>query len=174
MTMRISLIAAASANRVIGKDGGLPWHLPADLAHFKAVTMGHCMVMGRSTWDAFPKALPGRTSLVLSRSAPPLPEGVIGVESADQAMEEARLRGETELMVIGGGQVYSLFLPLASRIYLTRVNTRIENGGAFMPVISALDWTILHSEYRVKDEKNAFDMEFMVLERREITPPAAG
>jgi dihydrofolate reductase len=172
--MRISLIAAASANRVIGKDGGLPWHLPADLAHFKAFTMGHCMVMGRATWEAFPKALPGRTSLVISRSAPALPEGVIGVESAGQAIEEARRRGETELMVIGGGQIYTLFLPMASRIYLTRVHTRIENGGAFFPVISAPEWAIVHSEYRIKDEKNAFDMEFIVLERREITPTAAG
>lgn len=164
--MTISLIAAASTNRAIGKDGGLPWHLPADLRFFKDKTMGHHMLMGRKTWEAFPKPLPGRTSIVLGKFSEALPDGVLSVSRLEEGIELARSRDEKELMIIGGGQVYESSLPVADRIYLTHVLTRIRDASAFFPVVSALDWEIIASEYREKDEKNPFPMEFMELRRK--------
>jgi dihydrofolate reductase len=166
--MIISLIAAASHNRAIGKDGGLPWHLPADLKFFKEKTMGHHMLMGRKTWEAFPKALPGRTSIVLGKFAEPLPEGVFTVASLEEGVALAKSKGESELMVIGGGQVYEASLKLADRIYLTHVLTNISDATAFFPVVSALKWEIISSEFREKDEKNPFSMEFMELHRKGV------
>lgn len=164
--MLISLIAAASTNRAIGKNGGLPWHLPADLRFFKEKTMGHHMLMGRKTWEAFPKPLPGRTSIVLGKFSEALPEGVLMVSSLEEGIELARSRGEEELMIIGGGMLYDSALARADRIYLTHVLTRIRDASAFFPVVSALDWEIISSEYREKDEKNPFSMEFMELRRK--------
>lgn len=164
--MLISLIAAASTNRAIGKDGGLPWHLPADLRFFKEKTMGHHMLMGRKTWEAFPKALPGRTSIVLGKFSEALPEGVLMVSSLEEGIDLARNRGEEELMIIGGGKLYESSLVAADRIYLTHVLTRIRDASAFFPVVSALDWEIISSEYRDRDEKNPFPMEFMELRRK--------
>lgn len=164
--MLISLIAAASTNRAIGKNGGLPWHLPADLRFFKEKTMGHHMLMGRKTWEAFPKPLPGRTSIVLGKFSEALPEGVLMVSSLEEGIELARSRGEEELMIIGGGMLYDSALAGADRIYLTHVLTRIRDASAFFPVVSALDWEIISSEYREKDEKNPFSMEFMELRRK--------
>jgi len=164
--MKISLIAAASTNRVIGLNAGLPWHLPADLKFFKEKTMGHHMIMGRKTWEAFPKALPGRISIVLGRNLSNLPEGVYAIEKLEDGISLAKSLGETELMIIGGGQVYESAIALADCIYLTHVQTRISGGTAFFPVVSALDWEIVDSQIRVKDEKNPFSMEFLELRRR--------
>jgi dihydrofolate reductase len=164
--MIISLIAAASVNRAIGKDGGLPWHLPADLRYFREKTMGHHMLMGRKTWEAFPKPLPGRTSIVLGSMTSGLPEGVISASSLQEGIDIARSRGEEELMIIGGGQLYESAISLADRIYLTRVYTRIVDATAIFPVVSVLEWKIIASEYVGKDEKNPFPMEFMELRRK--------
>lgn len=164
--MKISLIAAASVNRVIGLNGELPWHLPADLRYFRDKTLGHHILMGRKTWEAFPRPLPGRTSIVLGRMQHRMPEGVFSVESLEAGIELAGSRGEKELMIIGGGQVYASALPFADTVYLTHILTRIAGGNAFLPVMSALEWEIVSSEYREKDEKNPFSMEFMELRRK--------
>lgn len=166
--MLISLIAAASTNRAIGKDGGLPWHLPADLRFFKEKTMGHHMLMGRKTWEAFPKALPGRTSIVLGKFTEVLPEGVLMASSLAEGIDLARNRGEEELMIIGGGQLYESSIALADRIYLTHVLTKVSDAAAFFPLVSALEWEIISSEYRDRDEKNPFPMEFMELRRKGV------
>lgn len=164
--MKISLIAAASINRVIGLNGDLPWHLPADLKYFRDKTLGHHILMGRNTWEAFPRPLPGRTSIVLGRVQTRLPDGVFSVESLESGIGLARAAGEQELMIIGGGKVYEAALPFANTIYLTHVLTRISNGTAFFPVISALEWEIVSSEFREKDEKNRFSVEFMELRKK--------
>jgi dihydrofolate reductase len=164
--MIISLIAAASINRVIGLNGELPWHLPADLRYFREKTLGHHILMGRKTWEAFPRPLPGRTSIVLGHMQHRLPEGVFPVESLSSGIELAKERGETELMIIGGGQVYEAALPFAQKIFLTHVLTKISGGTALFPVISAMDWKIVSCEFMEKDEKNPFSMEFMELRRR--------
>lgn len=166
--MKISLIAAASINRVIGLNGDLPWHLPADLRYFRDKTIGHHILMGRKTWEAFPRPLPGRTSIVLGNIQQRLPEGVFQVESLDAGIELARKKGENELMIIGGGQVYEAALPFANTIYLTHVLTRIVGGTAFFPVVSAVDWEIVSSDFFEKDEKNPFSMEFLELKKKII------
>lgn len=166
--MRISLIAAVSTNRVIGVGQNLPWHLPEDMKFFKATTMGHHLVMGRKTWETFGgKPLPGRTSIVVSRKELGLPEGVIGVRSLEEGLEYARANGETECMVIGGGEIFTLGLDLADRLYLTHVQTRIQNPEAiYFPPVSERVWTITERTIFPKNENHAYSMEFQVLERK--------
>lgn len=167
--MIISLIAAASSNRVIGVQNQLPWHLPADLKFFKEKTLGHHILMGRKTWESFGKPLPGRTSVVISQSSGlVVPEGVFLFEQIKDGIEFARNRGESELMIIGGGQIFEKSIPFADRIYLTHVYTRIPHGEGVIlfPSVLQSDWKIVSSEIRNKDEKHAFGMDFLVLERK--------
>ena len=164
--MEISLIAATSTNRVIGIGNDLPWNLPADMKFFKETTEGHHILMGRKTWEILGRALPKRTSLVISNSILSLPDGVHQFSKIEEAINFARSKGERELMVIGGGKIYEAALQLANRIYLTHVYTRIQNGTALFPPVLASEWQIVKSSYREKDGKNMFDMEFLVLEKR--------
>ena len=163
--MIISLIAAASTNRVIGIGNDLPWNLPADLKYFKEKTSGHCMLMGRKTWNILGKALPGRTTLVVSGKKLDLPENAFGFTSISEAVQFAKNRGEQELMVIGGGEIYAHTMPLADRIYLTHIRTKIKNGTAFFPPVKSSEWKIVSDLNYPKDEKNNLDMEFLVLEK---------
>ncbi|HOY97214.1 MAG TPA: dihydrofolate reductase [Catalimonadaceae bacterium] len=167
--MIISLIAAASSNRVIGVQNQLPWHLPADLKFFKEKTLGHHILMGRKTWESFEKPLPGRTSVVISRNSDlNVPDGVFLFRELSEGIELARSRGESELMIIGGGQIFEEALPLAERLYLTHVYTRIPHGEGVIlfPSVLQSEWKIVSSEGRSKDEKHAFGMDFLVLERK--------
>jgi dihydrofolate reductase len=147
--VEISLIFAQSANKVIGHENKLPWHLPEDLAHFKALTQGQTVLMGRKTWDSLPKAfrpLPGRVNLVLSTNEALKLEGAITVNSPKQAIDQANEKAKRQaasassatptptLWVIGGAQVYSLFMPLASRIEVTEIELTVD-GDALAPVI---------------------------------------
>jgi len=164
--MIISLIAAISTNRVIGIGNELPWNLPSDLQHFKRITMGRTILMGRKTWDIFGKPLPGRTSIVISGKKLDLPEKVKGFQSISEAIQYTKSTGESELMVIGGGEIYTHCLPLADKLYLTHVFTKIYNGTAFFPPVRSTEWKIMESEYKVKDEKNPFDMEYLTLVKK--------
>ena len=127
--MTITVLAAVGANLVIGRDGDMPWHLPEDLAHFKATTMGHTMVMGRKTYDAIGRALPGRRTIVITRQ-----EGwhAPGVEVAHSLADALALAGPTEVFVIGGGQVYREAMPFADQMMLTEIEQSPE-GDAFFP-----------------------------------------
>jgi dihydrofolate reductase len=164
--MIISLIAAASSNRVIGLNNELPWRLPADLKYFKAKTTGHHILMGRKTWESLGKALPERVSLVVSRQNLNLPEGVFGFHSVEDAVRFAEEQNESELFVVGGGEIYTQCLQMAHRIYLTHVYGQIKNGTAFFPPVLHEEWQITESSFRPTDEKNAFAMDFLVLEGR--------
>lgn len=128
----ISLIVAASTNNVIGANGGLPWHLSDDLKRFKAITMGKPVVMGRKTFDSIGRALPGRQNIVISRQAGFVAAGCDVVPSPDAALAAAG--DAAEIMVIGGSQVYALFLPRAARVYLTRVHVEIAGDAHFPPL----------------------------------------
>jgi dihydrofolate reductase len=143
--MRVSLIAAMAANRVIGRDNGLPWYLPPDLKRFKALTMGHVLVMGRRTYDSVGQPLPGRTNLVVTRQEGWTAPGVVVARSLPAAIEEARRRGESELFIAGGAEVYRQALPLADRIYLTRIEADFA-GDARFPEIPAAEWRLAESE----------------------------
>ncbi len=159
----VSLIVAADENNVIGRGGAMPWHLPADLAHFKRITMGKPIVMGRRTFEAIGRALPGRRSIVVSRSADFAAPGVEHAASLEAALA---LAGDAEeVMVIGGGELYRAALPLAQRIYLTRVHAKIE-GDTFFPELDDSMWKETARENRAADEKNAYALTFMTLERK--------
>ncbi|MET1080371.1 MAG: dihydrofolate reductase [Pseudomonas sp.] len=139
----LALIAAFAHNRVIGRDNQMPWHLPADLKHFKAMTLGKPIIMGRKTWDSLGRPLPGRLNLVVSRQPGLVLAGAEVFASLDAALERAdawaREQGATELMLIGGAQLYTLGLPLASRLYLTRIELSPE-GDAWFPEFIEEQW----------------------------------
>jgi len=158
----ISIIVAASTNNVIGAAGDLPWRLSDDLKRFKTITMGKPIVMGRKTWDSIGHPLPGRQNIVISRQANFVAEGCEVVASTDEAI--AATGGADEVMVIGGSQVYSLFLPAAERLYLTRVHAEVA-GDAFFPDIDELEWRLVDDESHSADDRNAFDFSFRTYER---------
>ena len=157
----IELVVAASENDVIGRANKLPWHLPADLKHFKSLTVGKPILMGRKTYESIGKALPQRTNIVMSRSARFAPGDCQVVSSAHQA---CALAGEL-LMVIGGAEIYRQCLPLASRIHLTLVHTRIEDGDTFFSDWRLPPWRETARQRFAPDEKNAYAYSFVTLER---------
>ncbi len=167
--MIISMIAAATLNHIIGKDGDMPWHLPADLKYFKRITLGHHVIMGRKTFQAFGlgKPLPKRVNIVLTRQEGLTLEGVKVAASVEEALQMAREAGETEAFLIGGEQIYRLGMEVADRIYLTRIHTELE-GDTFFPVIDETKWQLESEEVYCADEKHAYDMSFRVWERKEV------
>ena len=161
--MQISIVVAASANNVIGVDGQLPWRLPEDLQHFKQITMGKPMIMGRTTYESIGRALPGRQSIVLSRQAGFEAEGCDVVETIEDAIAAA---GDAEeVMIIGGGEIYRQFLPQVDRIYLTRVQAEVD-GDTLFPEIELDEWEVVAvEEYPAGDERE-FGFEIETLDRR--------
>ncbi len=137
---KISLVYAASQNGVIGRDGGLPWSIPSDLKHFKAVTLGKPIIMGRKTWASLPrKPLPGRLNIVISRSSGFVAEGATMVHDVEAALQAARETGAAEICVIGGADIFNAFWPRAGRIHFTSVLADVV-GDTFMPQISPEEW----------------------------------
>lgn len=134
---RISLIVAMASNRVIGANNALPWHLSSDLKRFKALTMGHHIIMGRKTFDSIGRLLPGRTSVVISRNPQYRPAGVIAAGSLQEALDKSR--DDNEVFVIGGEQIFREALPVADRIFLTEIDREFE-GDVYLPSLRAGDW----------------------------------
>ena len=166
--MRVSLVAAVASNRVIGRDGVMPWRLPADMAYFKRLTMGHPVIMGRKTFLTLKRALPGRLNIVLSRDVTFSAQGVLLARTADEALGLAAstlFPIPEEVFVIGGAQVYSLFLPRADRLYITHVDAEVE-GTELFPEIDPLQWVSVQSEAGVVDSANALPHRFVVYERK--------
>lgn len=164
---RISLIAALDRNRAIGRGNALPWHLPDDLKRFKALTLGKPLLMGRKTAESLGRALPGRRNLVLTRSGRAPFAGMDAVASMDVAlaMIDDDGVGNHELMVIGGGDVFALALPLATRMHLTLVDTIVADADAFFPAYDTSQWRIVSREPHAADAKHAFAFEFVDYER---------
>ena len=164
--MRVSIIAAVARNGTIGRDNRLPWRLPADLRHFKALTMGHHLVMGRRTFESV-GALPGRTTIVVSRRGAPaqLGAGTLAASSIEQALELARAAGETEVFVAGGAEIYRSALDLADRIYLTRIDADVA-GDASFPALDAELWREVEAQRHPADENNPHPCVFVILDRR--------
>ena len=160
----IILVAAVAANRVIGAGGTMPWHLPADLERFKRLTMTKPILMGRRTWESIGKALPGRLNLVLTRDAAWRGPGAMRVASLDAALRVASDIEAKELFVIGGASVYGEALPLARRIYLTRISTS-PPGDTLFPALAPGEWAETAREDYPADARNACDMSFITLER---------
>lgn len=159
--MELVLVAAMARNRVIGSEGGMPWHLPADLQHFKAVTVGSPVIMGRRTFESIGRALPGRTNIVISRASPDLPEGVVPAGSLEAAIASA---GAGRVMVIGGGQVYREALARADRLELTLIDASIP-GDTVFPEWSANEWRLMKMRARPADASNPHNLVFASFER---------
>ncbi len=161
--MRLALIAAVARNGVIGRGGDLPWRIPADLKYFKATTMGKPMIMGRRTFDSIGKALPGRTSIVVTRQSGFQAAGVEVAGDLDRAVEIAAGLGAEEAMVIGGGEIYAAALPRADRLYLTEVHIEAE-GDVYFPPLDRSQWRELsRDDHPAEGETPAFS--FVILER---------
>jgi dihydrofolate reductase len=163
--MKLSLIVAANLDGVIGQDNQLLWRLPKDLKRFKSLTMGKPILMGRKTFESIGRPLPGRTSIVITRNPTYKREGVIVTTSIDDAINRALETGASESFVIGGGEIYDLLLPLAHRIYFTRVHNRLP-GDAYFTIPEKSDWQLVASERHYADENHACDFEFIDLIRR--------
>ena len=164
--MIINLVVAASENNVIGKDNKLLWRLPNDMAFFKNTTWGMPVIMGRKTFESLGKPLKGRTNIVITTNNEFAPgNGVIVANSIDTAVKESEKTDAKECYVIGGGEIYKLTLPLADRIYMTRVHTNIE-GDTFFPVIDEKEWKKLSSTKFEPDNKHAFGFSFEIWQRK--------
>lgn len=159
---KLSLIVAMAKNRVIGAGGKIPWHLPNELQLFKSVTMGHPIVMGRKTWESIGRLLPGRTTVIVTRQQDYAVAGAIVVNSLDAAL--ARCAGDSEIFVIGGGELYRAALPLADRLYLTVVDAE-PAGDTRMPEFDAAQWKLVDTKQFSKDERHAHDYRFEVHDR---------
>jgi dihydrofolate reductase len=162
MKPRISLIVAMARNRVIGVNNTLPWHLPADLKHFKALTMGHHMIMGRKTYESIGKPLPGRTSVVVTRNAGYSVPGIIVVNSLEAAI--AACGNDEEIFVIGGAELYRQSIALADRIYLTEIDADIPGDAHFTELDHKL-WQEAGRDSHAPDEKNRYSYHFVIYDR---------
>lgn len=155
------LVAALDRRGAIGKDNALPWHLPADLRRFKALTLGKPLLMGRRTAESLGRALPGRTNLVLTRGGRVPFEGMRAVASLDEAMALADAEAAAALCVIGGGEVYATCLPHAARMHLTHVDTVVDGADAFFPAYDTARWRVETRERHPADARHAFAFEFV-------------
>ena len=163
--MIVALVVAAAENGVIGRDGGLPWSLPADLRHFRALTTGHHVVMGRKTHASIGRALPERTNLVVTSHPEQVAAGCRAVASLEEALRIARDAGERICFVIGGARLYEESLPHADRIYLTRVGAPVD-GDVRFPELDPARWHEVSRELRPSDERNPHPLAFTVIEAR--------
>ena len=161
--MRIAMIAAMANNRVIGKDNQMPWHLPEDLKHFKAMTLAKPVVMGRKTFESMKSALPGRTNIVMTRDPNWHREGVKVVADLDAGIELAEsqglIDGVDEIMIIGGAEIYALALPRATRLYLTQVHAE-PKGDVFFPELDLSAWELVMQKKCYADERHSCDYTF--------------
>lgn len=160
----LTIIAAVSENNALGKDNQLLWHLPEDFKRFKTLTSGHYIIMGRKTFESFPKPLPNRTHLIITRQPNyQAPEGCVVVSSLEKAMELCP--ANEEAFVIGGGEIYQQSLDIVDKIDVTRVHTTID-ADTFFPEIDTNIWKLVFEEFHPKDEKHAFDFTFLTFVRR--------
>ncbi|MET1254896.1 type 3 dihydrofolate reductase [Aliikangiella maris] len=154
----ISLVAAMANNRVIGKDNQMPWHLPADLKHFKNTTMHKPIIMGRKTFESIGKALPGRQNIVITRQTDYIAENCTLVGSLEAAIK--CVQSVEEIMIIGGGNLYAQALPMANRLYLTLIDLVVDGDTQF-PAYEHLDLTVIQQQSFTADEKNPYDYQFI-------------
>jgi len=157
------MIAAMADNRIIGAENDMPWHLPADLKHFKSVTMGKPVLMGRKTYESIGKALPGRPNIVITTNKLYSLDDATVVTSIEAAMQEAS--AFDEVMIIGGGSIYQSMLAQAQRLYLTFIDLKVDGDTQFPDYEANANWTEVARETHQKDERNSYDYTFVMLER---------
>lgn len=159
----ITAIAAAAENNVLGKNNSLLWHLPDDFKRFKLITFGHYIIMGRKTFETFPKLLPNRTHIIITRQKNYSAENCIIVDSIEKAI--AAVPQNEDSFIIGGGEIYYLGLKWTDKIELTRVHTSFE-GDTFFPIINQNDWKLTHEKFHPKDEKHNLDFTYQTFIRK--------
>lgn len=160
----LTIIAAAAENNALGKDNQLLWHLPEDFKRFKTLTSGHFIIMGRKTFESFPKPLPNRTHIIITRQPNyQAPESCIVVTSLEKAMELCPKNEEA--FVIGGGEIYQQALDVVDKIDVTRVHTTLD-ADTFFPTIDPTLWEMVFEEFHPKDDKHAFDFTFLTYVKR--------
>jgi dihydrofolate reductase len=164
--MLVSMIAAMANNRVIGADNKMPWHLPADLAHFKRVTLGKPVIMGRLTYDSIGKALPGRLNIVVSRDDSLQLADAVVVRDCDQALTAAG--AVAEVMIIGGGSIYEYFLPSCQRLYLTEISLDVGGDTYFPDYQAHANWQLVEQQTHLADDKNPHPYRFITLQKCEL------
>lgn len=155
----ISLIVAMDKNRVIGVENKLPWHLPADLKRFKDLTLGHHIVMGRKTFESIGKPLPGRTNVVITRQSDYRPQGCTVVHSLEAAMMTSQ--GDSEVFIIGGGELFKQALSFADKVYVTLIDTAVPRGDAYFPDLEKSNWQLLEKTECEPDGKNKFKYSYL-------------
>ncbi|GKU79243.1 dihydrofolate reductase [Paenibacillus sp. L3-i20] len=160
--MFITLIAAMDRNGAIGFENRMPWRLPAEMAYFKAMTTGKTVLMGRKTFESLGKPLPNRRNVVLTRQENLVLDGCEVVHSVDEALQQFN---QEELMIIGGGEIYSLFLPHADMLLLTDVEVEIDAADAYFPKFSKNEWQVVESQFRENDEKNEYNFTLQTFKR---------
>jgi dihydrofolate reductase len=164
--MIISAIVALSENNAIGKDNGLPWHLPEDLKFFKRTTLGKPMLMGRKTLDSLPGVLKNRLHIVVSTQKNlQLPEGVVLVNSVEEGLNKLKETGSEEVFIVGGGQIFAETMDIIDRLYITEVKTVIKGATAFFPEVDHSHWKLVWKEEHHADEKHQYDYTFKQYER---------
>jgi len=168
VTVRLAIMVAMAANGVIGRDNGLPWHLPEDLRYFKRTTLGKPVIMGRKTFESIGRPLPGRPNIVISRRSDWSVEGVTVVGSLEVALRHAQAlaaaSGAQELMVIGGAQVYAAALALANRLYVTEVHSVVA-GDTWFPPMNPLEWREITRQEHPSTADNPYPYAFVVYDR---------
>ena len=162
--MIVSLIVAMSENQVIGRDGDMPWRLSDDLRRFRKLTMDHTIIMGRRTWESIGRLLPGRKTVIISRNPDFSVDGATIVGNLNDALKTAG--DDIEVFVVGGGEIYRVAMPIANRMYVTRVLAQI-GGDTTFPEIDWGEWTRTESEVHSADEKNNYDFVFETWEQKE-------
>ncbi len=168
--MKIAMIAAMAKNRIIGADNDMPWHLPADLKHFKAITLGKAVIMGRKTYESIGRALPGRPNIVITSNADYSLSDATVVDSPESAFEVAKALSpeqseNDEVMIIGGGTIYQSFLDKADTLYLTHIDLGVDGDTQFPDYEAAASWKEVSREAHSADEKNAHSYTFVTLVR---------
>jgi dihydrofolate reductase len=163
INMIISIVVAVSKNNVIGKDNQLLWKLSDDLKRFKKLTTNHCIVMGRKTYDSIGKALPNRTNIIITKNKNFHVDDAIVLHNIQDVIEYAKSKNETELFIIGGGEIYKQALEITNKIYLTKVDVDIDGDTFFH--YNTQEWRICYEELIVKNEKNEYDSTYQELER---------
>jgi len=157
--MKLSIIAAIGKNNELGGNNTLLWRLSDDLKMFKQLTMGHCIIMGRKTFESIGKALPGRINIVVTTGKIEA-EGVYGAIDLNHAVELARETGDDESFIIGGGQIFSYAVDLADKLYITKVDAEFPEADIFLPEVDYTEWDLINSKSFEKNDKNEFDFEY--------------
>ncbi|NVK55184.1 MAG: type 3 dihydrofolate reductase [Alteromonadaceae bacterium] len=160
------MIAAMAHNRVIGKDNQMPWHMPADLAHFKRTTLGKPVVMGRKTYESIGRALPGRLNIVITTDSTYALADATVVNGIEEAIKQAKEATSDEVMIIGGGSIYANLLNQADRLYLTLIDADVAGDTYFPDYTEQGDWQELSKEVHFPDDKNHHGYTFVTLERK--------